>query len=111
MDTTPPVISALTGSLEEAPCKHPPCAKLIHLAFVAEDAFSAIAQAEYSLDAGPWQYIEPVGGLSDSKRERYTASIPLPAEAGDAEHLIAVRAYDRHDNVAAAKTVIAAEKK
>jgi hypothetical protein len=111
VDTTPPVISALTGSLEEAPCKHPPCAKLIHLAFVAEDAFSAIAQAEYSLDAGPWQYIEPVGGLSDSKRERYTASIPLPAEAGDAEHLIAVRAYDRHDNVAAAKTVIAAEKK
>ena len=75
------------------------------MTFDAEDAFSAIAHAEYSLDAGPWQYIEPVGGLSDSKREHY--EFRFPASGGQAsEHLITVRAYDRHDNVGAAKTVI-----
>jgi hypothetical protein len=74
--------------------------------FEAEDAVSPIAHAEYSLDAGPWQYIEPVGGLSDSKQERYEVHIPasaLSAKAG--EHLLTVRAYDRHDNVGLAKTV------
>jgi hypothetical protein len=35
----------------------------------------------------------------------------VPAEAKDAEHLIAVRVYDRHDNVGVAKTVIAATEK
>ena len=30
----------------------------------ATDASSPIAHAEYSIDAGPWQYIEPVGKLS-----------------------------------------------
>ena len=77
--------------------------------FDSEDAFSPIARAEYSLDAGPWQYIEPVGGLSDSKREHYEVLIPLPAESKNTEHLIAVRAYDRYENVGVAKTVIAAQ--
>ncbi len=108
VDTTPPVVSALTASIADAPCKHLPCSKQIRVAFDAEDAFSAIARAEYSLDAGPWQYIEPVGGLSDAKREHYEVMIPVPAEAKDAEHLIAIRAYDRHDNVGVAKTVVPA---
>jgi hypothetical protein len=77
--------------------------------FDAEDAFSPIARAEYSLDAGPWQYIEPVGRISDSKREHYDILIPVPAETKIAEHLIAVRVYDRHENVGVAKIVIAAK--
>ena len=68
--------------------------------FDADDAGSPIAHAEYSLDAGPWQYIEPVGGLSDSKREHYDFHLPASAFDGKAgEHLITVRVYDRHDNV------------
>jgi hypothetical protein len=110
VDTTPPVVSALNASLEEAVCKGLPCTKQFRVVFNAEDAFSPIAHAEYSLDAGPWQYIEPVGGLSDSKRERYDALIPAPADAAKVEHLIAVRVYDRHDNVGVAKTVIKPEK-
>jgi hypothetical protein len=109
VDTTPPVISALKAA--EADCQHSPCAKQIRVSFDAEDTFSPIVRAEYSLDAGLWQYIEPVGGLSDSKREHYEVMIPVPSEAKASEHLIAVRAYDRHDNVGAAKTVIAAEQK
>jgi hypothetical protein len=111
VDTTPPVVSDLKAALEAAACKQSPCAEQFHVSFDAEDAFSPIARAEYSLDAGPWQYIEPVGGLSDSKREHYDALIPAPAEAAKAEHLIAVRVYDRHDNVGVAKTVIPAQTK
>ena len=110
VDTTAPVVSALKASLEDAVCKQLPCSKQLRVTFDAEDAFSPIAHAEYSLDAGPWQYIEPVGGLSDSKREHYSALIPVPVQAATIEHLIAVRVYDRHDNVGIAKTVIPAEK-
>jgi hypothetical protein len=111
VDTTPPVVSALKASLEPLICAGLNCTGKIRVSFDAEDAFSPIAHAEYSLDAGPWQYIEPVGGLSDSRREHYDVLIPVPAESKASEHLVAVRVYDRHDNVGVAKTVIAAEKK
>jgi len=109
VDTTPPVVSDLRASLGGFACKKSPCGQ-IHLTFDAEDGFSPIAHAEYSLDAGQWQYIEPAGGLSDSRREHYDALIPAPVEAVRVEHLIAVRVYDRHDNVGVAKTVIPAER-
>jgi hypothetical protein len=109
VDTTPPVISALHAAVTN--CKPSPCAKQIHVTFDAEDAASPVAHAEYSLDAGPWQYIEPVGGLSDARREHYDVLIPSPAEAKASEHLIAVRVYDRYDNVGVAKTVIPAPEK
>jgi hypothetical protein len=94
-----------------ADCKSLPCAQQIHVNLDAEDAASPIAHAEYSLDAGSWQYIEPVGGLSDARREHYDVLIPAPAEAKPSEHLIAVRVYDRYENVGVAKTVIAAPEK
>jgi len=99
VDTTPPVVSNLKVSL----------AVSAHVTFDAEDAASTIARTEYSLDAGPWQYIEPVGGLSDAKREHYDLLIPVTAKA--AEHIITVRVYDRHDNVGVAKTIFGAEQK
>jgi streptogramin lyase len=106
VDTTPPVVSSLKAVEENAPCAQTPCSKPVLVTFEAEDAVSPIAHAEYSLDAGPWQYIEPVGGLSDSKQERYEVHIPASALAAKTgEHLLTVRAYDRHDNVGLAKTV------
>lgn len=120
LDTTPPVISDLKAEpakiLEtEKNCRQSPCATALSIpvSFAAEDAFSVISHAEYSLDAGPWQYVEPVGGLSDSKSERYAFAVPLPPPAGanpvpDTEHLITVRAYDRHDNMATAKVIVPA---
>jgi hypothetical protein len=108
VDTTPPVVSNLKAQEEAGRCAQTPCAKPVLFTFEAEDAISPIAHAEYSLDAGPWQYIEPVGGLSDSKRERYEVHIPATALNGKTgEHLLTVRAYDRHDNVGLAKTVFA----
>jgi hypothetical protein len=106
VDTTPPVVSNLKAVEENAPCAQTPCSKPVLVTFEAEDAVSPIAHAEYSLDAGPWQYIEPVGGLSDSKQERYEVHIPASALAAKTgEHLLTVRAYDRHDNLGLAKTV------
>ena len=92
VDSTPPSVTNLSMNGQS-------------FRFDAEDATSAIEKAEYSLDAGPWQYIEPVGALSDSKHEHYEITIPATANLKPGEHLLTVRAYDRHDNTAAAKTV------
>jgi hypothetical protein len=106
VDTTPPAVTGLKAAEETgAPCTAAPCAKPVVFTFDAEDTGSPIGHAEYSLDAGPWQYIEPVGGLSDSRREHYEVHIPASALSGKpGEHLLTVRAYDRHDNVGLAKT-------
>jgi hypothetical protein len=112
VDTTPPVVTQLKASAEPTDCKGTHCPRRILVTFDAEDAASPLAHAEYSLDAGPWQFVEPVGGLSDSKHEHYEIHLSLDSPAGKlSEHLITVRVYDRHDNVGVAKTVIAGEEK
>jgi hypothetical protein len=118
LDTTPPVISGMkAGPAAPEDCKQSPCPRTLSvpLSFEAVDAASPVSHAEYSLDAGPWQYIQPVGALSDSKEEHYYVAVPLPApppgvaDAGpEPEHLITVRAYDRHDNMATAKIIVPA---
>jgi hypothetical protein len=98
VDTTPPRIENLTGSVEGAQ---------IHARFRAEDSFSTIKRAEYSIDAGDWKYVEPVGQLSDSKVEDYDFKLALDAPKDAAsEHVLVVRVYDRYDNMGAAKTVL-----
>ena len=106
----------------------------MHISFRAADSFSPIKRAEYSIDAGEWHYVEPVGKLSDSPTEEYDFSAALPqsevqvvAENGKksgkrsrtrdggseeptqtvipGEHVVVVRVWDRFDNMSAAKTV------
>jgi sugar lactone lactonase YvrE len=97
IDTTPPAVSGLQASEQ---------AGRVHVKFEAEDAMSTVVKAEYSLDAGPWQYIEPVGKLSDARREHYDFELPAKAlEGKPGEHLWTARAYDRHDNIGLAKTI------
>ena len=116
LDTTAPVISGLMADgLASRKCKELPCPPAFPVSFDAKDAATAISHAEYSLDAGPWQYIEPVGGLSDSKEEHYSFLVPLaassegaPGAGSNVEHLITVRAYDRHDNMGTAKVLVPA---
>jgi sugar lactone lactonase YvrE len=105
VDTTPPVPGALTASVV------PGSPERIHATLEARDATSPIAHAEYSVDAGPWQYLEPVGHVSDSLAERYDFTVPVPAATGTPvtnakEHVLAVRVYDRYENMAAVKTVV-----
>ncbi|MFZ0759488.1 MAG: hypothetical protein WAM69_06000 [Candidatus Sulfotelmatobacter sp.] len=100
VDTTPPRIENLSASVEGGE---------IHVTFRAVDGFSPIKRAEYSVDAGDWQYVDPVGQLSDAKTENYDFKVaPEPAKDGAAssEHVVVVRVFDRFDNMGAAKTLI-----
>jgi hypothetical protein len=102
VDTTPPRVENLAASLEGAQ---------IHVRFRAEDGFSTIKRAEYSVDAGEWKYVEPVGQLSDAKLEDYdfmAALGPGNAAGNDAssEHVVVVRVYDKYDNMGASKTLL-----
>jgi hypothetical protein len=106
VDTTPPVITGLKAFEEANQCAQAICPKLVRVTFDAEDATSPVARAEYSLDAGPWKFIAPVGELSDSKREHYELRLPASTfEVKPGEHLLTVRVYDRYENVSVAKTV------
>ena len=105
VDTTPPAVTALQAAEEAGACAQVDCAK-VKATFDAEDATSPIAHAEYSLDAGPWKFVAPVGEISDSKREHYELHLPASLFKDKAgEHLLTVRVYDRYENVGAAKTV------
>jgi hypothetical protein len=109
VDSTAPVIEKLAAAIDGEDGKQ------IHVTFRAHDSFSAIKRAEYSLDGGDWQFVEPSGHLSDSKTEDYDFHVPVPQpEAAPPvmsgstanDHVVVVRAYDRFDNLATAKTVI-----
>ena len=118
VDTTAPVIENLTATVDDRQDDRQigkQLGKKIRVRFRASDSFSPIKRAEYSLDGGDWQFVEPVGQLSDSKTEDYdflvTAPQPEAAPAPMAEntandHVVVVRAYDRFDNFATAKAVI-----
>ena len=112
VDTTAPQIENLAASTE---------GDRIHVTFRAADGFSAIKRAEYSVDANDWQYVEPVGQIADAKTENYDFKAAVPpgdvddaparskkheSAAGQVEHVVVVRVYDRFDNMSAAKTVI-----
>jgi hypothetical protein len=108
VDTTPPAVTGLRAT-RRIECGGAPCTSGVVVTFDAQDDTSPIAHAEYSLDAGPWQYIEPAGLISDSKTEHY--DVQIPAADWKSEHLITVRAYDRYDNVGVAKTVVTVQGK
>jgi hypothetical protein len=97
VDTTPPQIQELKAAVQ---------GDKIHVQFRAVDNFSSIKRAEYSIDAGDWHFVEPVGQLSDSKSESYDFSLPLASDASGQEHVVVVRAYDRYDNMNSAKTML-----
>ncbi len=95
VDATPPRIEGLTAAGQSASAR---------VSFRAIDSYSPIQRAEYSLDAGEWQRVEPPGKIADSATESYDFTVPLPAGGG--EHVVVVRVYDRFDNMGAAKAVV-----
>ena len=112
LDTLPPVLSPVQATLASQP------ATAIHVVFDAQDRLSAIARAYYSVDSGPWQYVDPVGKLSDSFHEHYDFTVPLPKRNADSDvpaavqptapqqHVLAVRVLNRAGNVATGKAVV-----
>lgn len=71
--------------------------------FTASHPTNSIEKAQYSVDGGEWILARPVNGISDYKTEAYSFTVRgiMPGE-----HTIAVRAYDRFENVGSAKTTI-----
>src|SRR5258708_30377519 len=69
VDTTAPVIDNLSATLDVSQSGKQIDSKQIHVHFRASDSFSAFKRVEYWLDGGDWQFVDPVGQLSDSKRE------------------------------------------
>ena len=101
VDTTAPRIENLSASVESGQ---------IHVRFRANDNFSTIKRAEFSIDAADWKYVDPTDQLSDAKSEDYDFKVPLEtSKDASSEHLVVVRAYDKYDNMGAAKTVLHAK--
>jgi WD40 repeat protein len=71
IDTTPPQVVNLSAAFDN---------NALHITFRAMDGFSTIKRAEYSIDAGEWQYVEPVGRLSDYRIENYDFLAAIPGE-------------------------------
>ncbi|MDQ1408815.1 MAG: hypothetical protein QOJ41_550 [Acidobacteriaceae bacterium] len=96
VDNTPPVIEHLQAEVRTTD-------KAIAVKFTALDAASSVERAQYSLDGGDWILVSPGGNISDAPEEHYEFTISNPS-AG--EHTVAVRAYDRFENVGSAKTTV-----
>jgi WD40 repeat protein len=102
VDNTPPVVEDLrvapaSGKMSGG---HP-------ASFTARDSTSAIDRAQYSLDGGEWILLAPSNGISDAPVEHYDFTIPA---ASPGEHTLAVRVYDRFENVGTAKITFTVRK-
>jgi len=98
VDNTPPVIEDLRIG--------PPSGKMSGgrpASFTARDASTSIERAQYSLDGGEWVLLAPADGIIDGPIEHFTFGLP-PLTPG--EHTLAVRAYDKFENVGSAKTTV-----
>ena len=94
VDNTPPVMSKVETAV---------AGNAVTARFTATDTGSSIERAQYSVDGGEWTLLAPVRGISDGKQESYEFRAN-GLKAG--EHTIAVRAYDRFENVGSGKAVV-----
>ncbi|HJX96243.1 MAG TPA: hypothetical protein VJ324_11530, partial [Candidatus Acidoferrum sp.] len=104
VDNTPPVIEGLKAAREQSQSSAAHSDVLL-IQFVAKDAASSIERAQYSLDGGEWTLLAPIGNVSDAPSEKYEFSL---SNLAPGEHTIAVRAYDRFENIGSAKTITTA---
>ena len=91
IDNTPPVVSNLRWEKTKTG---------VRILFDARDSYSPIKLADYSLDAGDWLQLVPLGTTTDSPQESYAFELKTPSPG---EHTVAVRVSDRFDNVSTSK--------
>ena len=96
VDNTPPAITEIASQPAPGAAGDP----AVTVRFRASDSASSIVRAQYSLDAGDWTIVPPVGGLSDSQVEQYSVTLRGVAPG---EHTVSVRVYDQFENESAAK--------
>jgi hypothetical protein len=74
--------------------------------FEARDSYSALARAEFSVDAGGWKVVFPLDRTTDSPSENFSFLLKaLPP----GEHTVAVRVSDLFENSASAKVTFVVE--
>ncbi len=103
VDNTPPVIESLKvgqGTFQSGPNV---VAISNVVSFTGRDSSSSIDRAQYSLDGGEWTLLAPINKVSDAPEEHYEFTL---ANLAPGEHTVAVRAYDRFENVGSAKTTV-----
>jgi hypothetical protein len=93
VENTPPTIEALQADA------HSPAATVTFRGVSA--GADALAEAKYSVDAGDWHIVYPVGLLSDSPKQTYRIQLENLAPG---EHTVAVEIADRFDNTTTAQT-------
>lgn len=69
----------------------------------ASDRTSSLRLCEYSLDAGFWQPIEAVDGVTDSPQERFHLHLD---KLRPGEHLLVFRVYDSANNAGLARVIL-----
>ncbi|MGH9683060.1 MAG: hypothetical protein ACRD4S_05560 [Candidatus Acidiferrales bacterium] len=88
---TPPQIENLRAESSSSP---------VTIVFDGSSSSGAITHAQYSVDAGDWRVVFPVGLLSDAPKESYQIQLSSLAPG---EHTVAVQIADEFENTAAAK--------
>jgi len=94
IDNTPPLVTLTPPRRVEATAD---------LEVTANDATSPLRRCEYSLDAGFWQPVEAVDGITDSQQERFHIHLE---KLRPGEHLLVVRVYDSVGNAGLARSIL-----
>jgi Bacterial Ig domain len=94
VDNTPPVLTKLEVSATAGKAE---------VRFSATDSGSSVERAQYSVDGGEWLMLAPKSGISDGQQESYEFTVNA-LKAG--EHTLAVRVFDRFENMGSEKTVL-----
>jgi hypothetical protein len=94
IDNTPPLVALGT------PVRN---GMVVELDVDAADKTSALRLCEYSLDAGLWQPVESVDGITDSPHERFHVKLE---NVRPGEHLLVVRVYDSANNAGLARVIL-----
>ncbi len=94
IDNTPPLVNL------SAPVRN---GMVVEMDVDAVDKTSPLRLCEYSLDAGLWQPVESVDGVTDSPHERFHIKLD---NVRPGEHLLVVRVYDSANNAGLARVVL-----
>ena len=94
IDNTPPLVTLSNLKRDGT---------LLDVDIEADDKTSPLRLCEYSIDAGFWQPVEAIDGVTDSPRERFHLHLDH-LHAG--EHLLVVRVYDSANNAGLARATL-----
>jgi len=94
VDNTPPALGKMEAFVSGSKAE---------VKFAATDSGTSIERAQYSVDGGEWLMVAPKAGISDGKQEAYDFAVN---GLKPGEHTIAVRVFDRFENVGSGKAVV-----